>query len=169
MAKHKKKNLHAIMQFGYHGFSIIILLLFILGVALSYLLGGYMVQQSVRNNIASHIITYGDNFTDYEEPVMNSFAEIIVDSGYSFEQIRIDENIKNWWMEVLDEQYNTVRVIGDKQTDQTHYATLDLMPDVEAPYSYSIAPFINESGETNILLFAIPSTTSIVNFQLTGN
>ena len=160
----KPKKLHSILQGGYIGFSIIILLLFILGVFLSYWSGGVMTQQSTRNNFASHIIRYGDDFTNYHEPVSNSLAELIFLYEAPFDEAKVFDK---GWVEILDDQYKIIEVIGNKLTKLTHYTTLDLMPNLDAEYSYSIAPFVNESGETNILLVAIPSSMSLLNLSFT--
>lgn len=165
----KPKKLHSILQTGYHRFSIIILLLFIVSVVLSYMLGGFFMQHSNRNNFASYIITYGDDFTNYRDPVNNNIADLILSKETPFKPVSIDFGTKvEAWIEILDDQYRVIRIIGDKQTNLMHYTTLDLMPSIDAEYSYSIAPFVNEDGKTNILLVAIPSSTSIMRLELTG-
>lgn len=178
----RQKKLHSILQTGYHGFSFIILLLFVLGVYLSYLLGGFFIQHSNRNNFASHIIRYGDDFSNYHDPVNNNIADLILSSYEVPSDLTRADGFIVWledplspppsaiesWVEILDDQYNVIRVIGNKRTNLMHYTTLDLMPNIDADYSYSIAPFVNEDGETNILLAAISSSTSVMRIELTG-
>ncbi len=170
MRKAKKpKKLYSILQSGYNGFSILIILLFIITLLLCILFDGTYLQESMRNNFASHLVTNGTDFTDYKEPVGNSFAEIIINRKFPLEQLeklKVDNRIELWWIEILDDQYRVIKVIGDKQTNLRQYTALDLMPNLEAEYSYSIAPFTNETGETNILLFVIPSSTSIIRLQV---
>lgn len=162
----KPKKLHAILQSGYIKFSIVILLLFLMGVFLSLLSGGYLVQQQNRNNFASYITRYGDDLTNYQDPVNNNFAELIMTYEIPFEQVSLTTD--DAWLEVLDDQYRTIKVIGNKQTDLMHYTALDLLPNLDAQYSYSIAPFVDDAGVTNILLVAIPSSTSIMKLQFTN-
>ena len=123
-----------------------------------------MTQQSTRNNFASHIITYGDDFTNYQDPVNNNLAELVLFYEVPFDEAHVFDG---GWLEILDDQYKVIRVIGNKQTKLIHYTTLDLMPSLNAKYSYSISPFVNKAGETNILLVAIPSSMSLLNLQFT--